>query len=51
MFIIFFLESMFLQVVKVVLSLVIFLLVVFCDAVMYDGALILFEYDDDFRCC
>ena len=50
MFIIFVLESMLLQVVQVVLLLVILLLVGFGDAVMYDGALIWFKYEDDFGC-
>ena len=49
--IIFVLESMVLQVVQVVLLLVVLLLVGFGDAVMYDGALILFKYEDDFGCC
>ena len=50
-FIIFVLESMLLQVVQVVLLLVVLLLVGFGDAVMYDGALIWFKYEDDFGCC
>ena len=50
-FIIFVLESMLLQVVQVVLLLVVLLLVGFGDAVMSDGALILFKYEDDFGCC
>ena len=40
-----------LQVVQVVLLLVVLLLVGFGDAVMYDGALIWFKYEDDFGCC
>ena len=51
MFIIFILESMVLQVVQVVLLLVVLLLVGFGDAVMCDGALILFKCEDDFGCC
>ena len=51
MFIILVLESMVLQVIQVVLLLVVLLLVGFGDAVMYNGALILFKYEDDFRCC
>ena len=51
MFIIFILESMLLQVVQVVLLLVVLLLVGFGDAVMCDGALIWFKYEDDFECC
>ena len=43
-FIIFVLESMVLQVVQVELLLVVLLLVGFSDAIMYDGALILFKY-------
>ena len=50
-FIIFVLESMLLQLAHVVLLLVTLLLVGFGDAVMYDGALMLFEYEDDFGCC
>ena len=42
---------MLLQVVQVVLLLVVLLLVGFGDAVMYDGALIWFKYEDDFGCC
>ena len=42
---------MILQVVQVVLLLVVLLLVCFSDAVMCDGALILFKYEDDFGCC
>ena len=49
--IIFVLESMVLQVVQVILLLVVILLVGFGDGVMYDGALILFNYEDDFACC
>ena len=48
---IFVLESMVLQVVQVVLLLVVILLVGFGGAVMYDGGLILFNYEDDFGCC
>ena len=48
---IFVLESMLLQVVQVVLWLVVLLSVRFCDAVMYDGVLIWFKYEDDFGCC
>ena len=44
----FFFESMVLQAVQVVLLVVVLLLVGFGDAVMYDGALILFNYEDDF---
>ena len=51
MLIIFVLESMLLHVVQVVLLLVVLLLVGFGDAVMYDGALIWFKYEDDFVCC
>ena len=51
MFIIFILESKLLQVVQVVLLLVVLLLVGFGDAVIYDGALICFKYDNDFGCC
>ena len=51
MIIIFVLESMLLQVVQVVLLLVVLLSVGFGDAVMYDGALIWFKYEDDFGCC
>ena len=47
----FVLESMLLQVVRVIFLLVVFLLVGFGDAVMYDGALIWFKYEDDFGCC
>ena len=50
-FIIFVLESMVLRVIQVVLLLVVFLLVGFGDAAMYDGALIWFKYEDDFGCC
>ena len=50
MFMIFVLESMVLQVVQVVLLLVVLLLVGFGDAVMYDSALILFKYENDFGC-
>ena len=50
-FIIFALESMLLQAVQVVLLLVVLLLVGFGDAVMYDGALIWFKYEDNFDCC
>ena len=50
-FIIFVLESMLLQVVQVVLLLVVLLLVGFCDAIMYDDALMWFKYEDDFGCC
>ena len=45
MFITFVLESMVLQVVQVILLLVVLLLVGFGDAVMYDGTLIWFKYD------
>ena len=51
MIIIFILESMLLQVVQGVLLLVVLLLVGFGDVVMYDGALILFKYEDEFACC
>ena len=51
MFIIFVLESMVLQVVQVVLLLVVLMLVGFSDAVMYDGALNWFKYEDDFGRC
>ena len=50
-FIIFVLESMLLQVVQVVLLLIVLLLVGFGDAVMYDGPLIWFKYEDDFGRC
>ena len=50
-FMIFVLESMILQVVQVVLLLVVLLVVGFGDAVMYDIALILFKYDNNFGCC
>ena len=50
-FVIFVLESMLLQVVQVVLLLVVLLFVGFGDAVMYDGALIWFKYEDIFVCC
>ena len=50
-FMIFFWESMVLQVVQVVLLFVVLLLVGFGDAVMYDGALTVFKYEDDFGCC
>ena len=50
-FIIFVLENMVLQVVQVVLLLVVLLLAGFGDAVMYDGALILFKCENDFGCC
>ena len=52
-FIIFILDSMLLQVLQVVLLLVVLvlLLVGFGDAVMYDGALIWFKYEDDFGWC
>ena len=49
--IIFILESMLLQVVQVVLFLVVLLLVGFGDAVMCDGTLIWFKFEDDFGCC
>ena len=42
---------MFIILVQVVLFLVVFLLVGFSDAAMYDGALIWFKYEDDFGCC
>ena len=51
MFTIFVLKSMLLQVVRVIFLLVVFLLVGFGDAVMYDGALIWLKYEDDFGCC
>ena len=51
MFIIFVLESMLVQAVQVVLLVVFLLFVGFGDAVMYDGALIWFKYEDDFGCC
>ena len=47
-FIIFVLESMLLQVVQVILLLIVLLSVGFVDAVMYNGALIWFKYEDDF---
>ena len=36
---------------QVVLLLVVLLLVGFGNAVMYDGALIWFKYEDEFGCC
>ena len=48
MFIIFAVESMLLQVVQVGLFIVVLLSVGFGDAVMYNGALIWLEYEDDF---
>ena len=51
LFIIFVLESMLLKVVQVILWLVVLLSVGFGDAVMYDGVLIWFKYEDDFGCC
>ena len=50
-FIIFILESMLLQVVHVILLLVVLLSVGSGDVVMYNGALIWFKCEDDFRCC
>ena len=50
-FIICVLESMVLQVIQVILLLVVLLWVGFGDAFMYDGALILFKYENDLGCC
>ena len=50
-FITFVLDCVLLQVVQVLLLLIVLLLVGFGDAVMYDGALIWFNYEYDFGCC